>query len=286
MKFSKKFVAVGISALLASNTVPVFAELPDISVKIDGKTIEFDVPPMIISDRTMVPMRKIFEEFGYVVDWNGDEQFVIADGLNSVYMKIGESTMKVDGEEIQMDTPPQIVDGRTLIPLRALAESIGCYVDWDGETRTVDISTPAMDGIDYYGAYKGILEQVIADNVWGEYLRYFVYDIDGDGVKELIVQNGNNELEMALDIYTVYQEEALLLGSLTGGHSALYPCPDGGIYRHWANEGSETLYRITLNGRDLKEELIWDKQEPHNDYAQFEEGDLHYARITDDVLLR
>ena len=286
MKFSKKFAAVALSALLALNAVPVFAAGDAVSVKIDGKTIEFDVPAMIINDRTMVPMRKIFEEFNYVVDWNGNEKFVIADGKNSIYMKIGESTMKVDGVETQMDTPPQIVDGRTLIPLRALAESIGCYVEWNGDTRTVEITTPVVDGIDYYGAYRGILDNVLADNAWGAYLWYYVYDIDGNGVKELIVQNGNNELEMALDIYTVEQGEAVPLGSLTGGHSALYPCPDGGIYRHWANEGTEMLYRITLdNGGLLKEELVWDKLKPHDDYEQFDEGDLHYARLTDDVLL-
>ena len=141
MNLTKKIAAVFLSALMALNAVPAFAAGNDITVKIDGRQLEFDVPAMIINDRTMVPMRKIFEEFNYVVDWNGEERFVIADGPKSVYMKIGSNIMKVDGAEYEMDTPPQIVDGRTLIPLRALAEGIGCYVDWDGDTNTVLITT-------------------------------------------------------------------------------------------------------------------------------------------------
>ena len=146
MKLSKKLAVIGVSAVFALNAVPAVAKSSDISVKLNGRFVEFDVPPMIINDRTMVPMRKIFEEFNYSVDWDGDAKTITASGANSVYMAIGSNTMQVDGEKIIMDTPPQIIDGRTLIPLRALAESIGCEVDWEGSSRTVKITSAASQG--------------------------------------------------------------------------------------------------------------------------------------------
>lgn len=52
--------------LITSAVIPVMAE-NDIQVKLDGKTLSFDVPPQIINDRTMVPLRAIFEALGATV---------------------------------------------------------------------------------------------------------------------------------------------------------------------------------------------------------------------------
>ena len=147
MKLGKNIVVAGVAAVMALNvSSAALAKSSDISVKLNSRSVEFDVPPMIINDRTMVPMRKIFEEFNYSVEWNGDSKTITASGTNSVYMIIGNNTMQVDGKKITMDTPPQIIDGRTLIPLRALAESIGCEVDWEGSSRTVKIKSTAAQG--------------------------------------------------------------------------------------------------------------------------------------------
>ena len=71
MKLLKKILCGVLSAtmLITSAVIPVMAE-NDIQVKLDGKTLSFDVPPQIINDRTMVPLRAIFEALGATVDWN------------------------------------------------------------------------------------------------------------------------------------------------------------------------------------------------------------------------
>ncbi len=121
--------------------IPVKAD-NDIKVLLDGQELNFDVPPQLINSRTMVPMRKIFEAMGATVDWNGNTQTVTAIKNDiTVIMQIDNTVIKVNGENITLDVPPQLVDSRTLVPARAVAESLKAKVDWDGATSTVIIST-------------------------------------------------------------------------------------------------------------------------------------------------
>lgn len=118
----------------------------EIKVLLDGAQLEFDVPPQIIDGRTLVPMRAIFEALGAQVTWDGDTQTVTAEKDSTVVeMAIGSAVMSVNSEEITLDVPPQIIDGRTLVPARAVAESFDAYVEWDSETQTVIISTENTD---------------------------------------------------------------------------------------------------------------------------------------------
>lgn len=113
----------------------------NIYVYMNDDYLEFDVPPQVINGRTIVPVRTIFENLGAKVDWNNDTQTITSTkGTTTVVMQIDNYTMKVNGSNIAMDTPPQIVDGRTLVPVRAVAEAFGNRVMWDDETSTVIIS--------------------------------------------------------------------------------------------------------------------------------------------------
>ncbi len=124
----------------------------DITVLIDNEQIEFDVPPQIINERTMVPMRKIFETLGATVEWYGETQHIVAtkDELN-ILMEIGKPTFSVtnvitgETKEIELDSPPIIINERTLVPARAISESIGYTVDWINDTRTVLIKSRLAD---------------------------------------------------------------------------------------------------------------------------------------------
>jgi hypothetical protein len=65
--------------------------------------------------------------------------------LASAGMAAGEEKpvkIVLNGKEVQPDTPPQIIDGRTFVPLRFVAESLGINVRWDDESRTVELTTP------------------------------------------------------------------------------------------------------------------------------------------------
>ena len=113
-----------------------------ISVVIDGDKLAFDVEPQLINDRTMVPMRKIFESMGASVEWDGTSYTVTAkkDGI-SVVMQINNNVINVNGVDVTLDVPPMIVNDRTLVPVRAVAESFDATVEWDGGSKTVVITT-------------------------------------------------------------------------------------------------------------------------------------------------
>ena len=114
-----------------------------ISVYLNGRKLSFDVQPQIINSRTMVPMRKIFEELGTVVGWNNNTQKAISVKKGDVVsVSIGGQYLTVNGEKKLLDSPPVIISGRTLVPVRAIAESFNCDVEWYdyGASQVVDIN--------------------------------------------------------------------------------------------------------------------------------------------------
>jgi len=120
-----------------------FSEMNSDEIKIyfNGIKLESDVQPMIIEDRTFVPLRVIFEALGAEVDWDGETGTVISKlGDSTVTLTIGENQIVVDGEARALDVPAQIVNDRTLAPVRAVSEAYGCDVQWNEAKRTVTIT--------------------------------------------------------------------------------------------------------------------------------------------------
>jgi len=139
--------------------IPATADTSEIRVILNGVELEFDVPPQIIDNRTMVPMRVIFEALGAVVYWSEEYQHIFVhtqftnrgapsiqelnqsfsmflwQGSNIAGISRGIASM----EEIEFDVPPQIVDNRTLVPLRAISEVFGASVEWCDRARVVTI---------------------------------------------------------------------------------------------------------------------------------------------------
>lgn len=115
---------------------------PEIKVVIDGETLETDQSPIIVNDRTLVPMRAIFEKLGASVDWNESAQAVTAvKGEREISIAIGGDVMRIDGEAKTLDVPAMLYNERTLVPVRAVSEALNCNVNWIGEENTVVITT-------------------------------------------------------------------------------------------------------------------------------------------------
>ncbi|MEG2380263.1 MAG: stalk domain-containing protein, partial [Oscillospiraceae bacterium] len=115
-------------------------EADEISVTVDGNVVKFDQQPVIKDDRTLVPLRAIFTELGASVDWNEDTETVTAKKDNTVVtMQIGNTNYKVNNTEKTLDVPAQLINSRTLIPVRAVAESFDCDVSWNEDIRVVEI---------------------------------------------------------------------------------------------------------------------------------------------------
>lgn len=140
----KKFISLLLSIVLAlSSLIGVSAASNNVKVYLNGSKIEFDVQPQIINDRTMVPMRAIFEAMDCEVVWHQNLQQIVVWKNDELLMNLGVGRKYMDLFDFgtkELDVPPMIVDERTLVPLRAISESIGATVDWNGKTQTVNIT--------------------------------------------------------------------------------------------------------------------------------------------------
>ena len=103
-------------------------------VNVDNEAVIYDAAPVIRNDRTLVPIRIVTETLGGKVDWNGVTK---------------EVTLNIDGKEIKMTigktlekygVAPVIIDGRTFVPVRFVADELGATVAWDDATKTVTIT--------------------------------------------------------------------------------------------------------------------------------------------------
>ncbi|MCX7745498.1 MAG: N-acetylmuramoyl-L-alanine amidase family protein [Clostridia bacterium] len=115
-----------------------------LSLKINGEDVKSDVPPIVIDNRSLVPVRGVFEKFGAEVKWDGAGKKVSV-GLNdlSVELKINDENAVVNSEPVKMDVPAKIINNRTMVPLRFVSEHLNMKVGWfpDQGLITVDRDT-------------------------------------------------------------------------------------------------------------------------------------------------
>ena len=140
MKFFKKLTALLIVCILCMSTA-AFAQNDKVTVTLNGTPVVFDVEPQIINDRTMVPLRAIAEALDSFVVWNAEDRSVLFTKGDTVAMlQIDNPKLFLNNDIIELDSPPVIVGDRTLVPLRAISESLGVEVNWDETTKTVSLT--------------------------------------------------------------------------------------------------------------------------------------------------
>lgn len=112
----------------------------DIQVKYEGAEITFpDQKPIIQNGRTLVPIRSIAETLGFDVLWDAQTASVrLQKNANDVGLVIGQREAQRNGETLELDVPPQIINERTMVPVRFIAEALGYEVDWK-ESKIVQI---------------------------------------------------------------------------------------------------------------------------------------------------
>jgi hypothetical protein len=142
----KKFIASSLLAtLLLSPTLTTFAS-SNIPVYYKGQQIQFHVPPVIQNGRTLVEFRPIFEAFGLTVNWDDATQTVTGtkDGV-TIKLQIGSTTAYVNNQPVQLQVAPQIINGRTFVPLRFVGDASGENVYWHSDTRIITIEDQNND---------------------------------------------------------------------------------------------------------------------------------------------
>lgn len=185
----KKLLSIILSVcmILSVCTVPVFAE-DTIKITVDGNVVDcaaYGQEPTAINGTTLVPLRSVFEALGATVAWDGDTQTVVsARGADTITLKLNSTEMMVNGEVKVLSVPAQSMNERTMVPVRAIAEAFGCDVKWDGDTRTVIVSTlvnadetpeavvtkvyDAILKLDFDTAKKYFMDETVAEDYLGD----------------------------------------------------------------------------------------------------------------------
>ncbi len=111
-------------------------------VFLNSRPLQFEVAPLIENGRTLVPLRTIFEAMGASVAWDANTRIITAtQGDTLVILPLDSKTAAVNGHNYTLEAPAKIVNSRTLVPLRFIAEALTATVRWDGSTRTIYINS-------------------------------------------------------------------------------------------------------------------------------------------------
>ncbi|MBS3984900.1 MAG: hypothetical protein KGZ66_04760 [Selenomonadales bacterium] len=197
--YRKTMAVVLFLALLLTSTQLHFVAQANrpISVTVNGRALVADVAPVIRNGRTLVPFRAIFEALGAQVEWDERANLVAGYfGPQFVLLNPGSPRAWRTGREMNLDVAPVIIQGRTMVPLRFVAESLGATVEWVDATNSVAIThtpltpRPAPRSVgDFNTVYSGELttlnylvtatsaEHVIAANTVSALVQYDEFGI-------------------------------------------------------------------------------------------------------------
>lgn len=183
-----------LAALLCILAMLVPGELalaaPSAKLFLDGQPLASDVAPTIVNNRTLVPLRVIMESLGANVHWQSNsEPIVIRKNNMEIQIQVGKAQASVNGQVVNLDVSPVIVQNRAMVPLRFIGESLGAGIWWDPATRSVYITSPTGQ----LGAGEFRREQGVVTGLSFKATRPLELsplEIDADGREAtLIVQN-------------------------------------------------------------------------------------------------
>lgn len=129
-----KEVSDSLNSLENVNVIPVE------NIFIGDNNIKFDTPPVIKEGRTLIPVRAISESLGAHVDWNAEEKIVtITKEEKVIVFYLAENKVYVNDNEVEIDVPAEVMNNRTMVPIRFIAEQLGLKVQWDEELQVIEI---------------------------------------------------------------------------------------------------------------------------------------------------
>ena len=138
-------ILLNVSLLLFSSVC--YAGSDDIKVYINNNRINYDTMPVNINNRVLVPVRATFDALGADIEWFGEIQTVIAtSGSTLIALKIDNPLLIVSDVQtqgiktIELDSPPVLLNSKTMIPLRAVAEIFDYQVIWSEENKSIFIN--------------------------------------------------------------------------------------------------------------------------------------------------
>ena len=135
-KLTSRFLCLALALTLVLGTAVTASAASPITLEIDGKTVASAVAPVVDNGTTLVPLRVVTETLGADVKWDAAKKQAIIKtaGFNMVFT-INSKTYMVNGSEKTLNVAPKLINGSTMVPMRALAESMGALVDYDAKAN-------------------------------------------------------------------------------------------------------------------------------------------------------
>ncbi|MFR7872430.1 stalk domain-containing protein [Peptoniphilus grossensis] len=129
-------------SLYDENTKLIKMKINDVNYSINGEGKKMDAKPFIKNDRTLVPLRFIVEAIGGEVNWDNDNRLVTVNSKGkTIELPIDSKTIKIDGEDVNIDQAAIIKGDRTFVPIRFIAENLDMVVNYINDTREIEISS-------------------------------------------------------------------------------------------------------------------------------------------------
>ncbi|NLO04752.1 MAG: hypothetical protein GX131_02865 [candidate division WS1 bacterium] len=198
----KKTRPFGVMALVVAGLVvlTMTSGMAAIQVELNGDPVALSVDPITVVNRTMVPMRSIFEALGASVQWTESTQTVrTTRGATELQLTIGETDALVNGQTVALDVPAMIHRGSTMVPLRFVSESLGADVRWSEAAQMVSIFT---DGTPYVYQRTGMQTVVLPEATVIPVSLDTALDSAtsrvGDGFSVTVVSNHDGDAEFPL----------------------------------------------------------------------------------------
>jgi hypothetical protein len=203
----KAFFGVFLAIFLFISSSTTYAA--ENQIKVDGVAIASDVKPEIKNKRTMVPLRVISENLGASVEWSNSE-VIIAKSDMKVILTLNSSTAEKNGEKILLDVKPYMKNNRIFVPLRFIAETFRCNVNYSNFTVTVDTEPLFIDGVrvkalqQEFHMFMGGVVQQINGNAYNETF----YNIFVENKGEKVEAPANYSWRFTIDTLGSYYKNA------------------------------------------------------------------------------
>ncbi len=182
---------------------------PEVSLVLKGDPFEITeemMQPIILENRTLVPVREVFETLGGKVDWDATTRRVDVSFFDrKISLWIDKLEASVDGEQVSLDVPAKIINSKTMVPVRFISERAGLQVDWEAESKTVSIqyAIAPISSVQYQTVQKIPCLVVTGDSPIAGYKYYMLKE---DGTYRLILDIENSLFKIPTDTQTIEDE--------------------------------------------------------------------------------
>ncbi|OXS67383.1 copper amine oxidase [Lysinibacillus sp. KCTC 33748] len=202
----KLFSGVVLAMILTLISLPAYAAHS--TIKIDGVVVTTDAAPETKNNRTMVPLRVISENLGATVNWK-DSKVTLTNNKMQITLQPNSNTVIKNGKTELLDVKPYLKNNRLFVPIRFIAETFGCQVNYQNSTVTVNTEPLVINNVkvkaiqyEYHMTMGGIVQQ-IQGNTYNKAL----YKVFNENKGKVVDAPANYSWQINLDVPGSYYKD-------------------------------------------------------------------------------